>query len=178
MPVYIIMFSGAFLATMAAIILLFRKSYIDAATGSPIEFEMPLIGKVRTQSPVIAMALIGAGLLIYGLNHSQQDNLAITGEIKSDQPVTVYFVGIPQFQYTQQNSGQFSTSLPYLPDLQYRAEYVVNGRVVTEKYLKISGKAANLDLFENQITASANDPKIQPKVEVSDDEAKQFLAKQ
>jgi hypothetical protein len=142
------MFSGAFLATTAAIILLFRKSYIDAATGSPIEFEMPLIGKVRTQSPVIAMALIGAGLLIYGLNHSQQDNLAITGEIKSDQPVTVYFVGIPQFQYTQQ------------------------------KYLKISGKAANLDLFENQITASANDPKIQPKVEVSDDEAKQFLAKQ
>src|SRR5579859_2160384 len=111
MPVYIIMFSGAFLAAMAAMILLFRKSYIDAATGAPIEFEMPLIGKVRTQSPVIAIALIGAGLLIYGLQHSQQDNLAITGEIKSDEPVTVYFVGIPQFQYTQQNSGQFSTSL-------------------------------------------------------------------
>jgi hypothetical protein len=178
MPVYIMMFSGAFLAVTMAIILLFRKSYVDAATGSPIEFEMPLIGKVRTQSPVIAVALIGAGLLIYGLNHSQQDSLAITGEIKSNEPVTVYFVGIPQFQYTQQNSGQFSTSLPLIPDLQYRAEYVVNGKVVTEKYLKINGKAANLDVFENQITASASEPAIQPKVEASDAEVKQFLAHQ
>jgi hypothetical protein len=176
-PVYIMTFSGALLVAATAIILLFRKSYIDATTGSPIEFEMPVIGKIRTQSPIVAVALLGAGLLIYGVNHSQQDKLTITGEIKSSEPVTVYIVGIPQFQYTQQNSGPFSTSIPFLPDLQYRAEYVVNGRVLTEKYLKVNGKEANLDVFENLVTTPAAEPKIQPRVEVSNEAVNQFLSK-
>jgi hypothetical protein len=176
--VYIMMFSGAFVIAVSAIILLFRKAYVDAATGTPIEFEMPIIGKIKTQSPVIAIAFIGAGLLIYGVHHAQQDQLTITGSIESGQPVTVYIVGIPQFQYTQQNSGPFSTSIPYIPDLQYRAEYVVDGRVATEKYLKITGKQASLDVFQNLVTAAAGEPTIQPKLEVTDEAAKQFLAQQ
>ena len=176
LPTYVITFSGAILVVAMATVLLFRKSYIDAATGSPIEFDFPVIGKIRTQSPVVAIAFLGAGLLVYGVNHSQQDRLAISGEIKSSEPVTVYIVGIPQFQYTQQNSGPFSTSIPFLPDLQYRAEYVVNGKVLTEKYLKVKGKAANLDVFENLVAPPAADPAIQPKVEASDETVKQFLA--
>ena len=178
MPVYILMFSGAFLVAATAVIFLFRTSYIDAQTKNPIEFELPLIGKVKTQSPVVAVALLGAGLLIYGVNHAQRDTLKVTGEINSKEPVTMYIVGIPQFQYTQQNSGPFSTSIPFLPDLTYRAEYVVNGKVLNEKYLKIKGKEANLEIFENLVTPTATEPKIQPKVEASDAAVKQFLAVQ
>jgi hypothetical protein len=176
-PINVMMFSGAFLVVATTTILLFRKSYIDAATGGPIEFEMPVVGKLRTQSPVVAVAFLGAGLLMYGVSHSQEDTLTVTGEIKSSEPVTVYIVGIPQFQYTQQNSGPFSTSIPYLPDTQYRAEYVVNGKVLTEKYLKVNGREANLDVFENLVTTPAAEPMIEPKVEASDAAVRQFLSK-
>ena len=176
LPVYIMTFSGAFLLVATAIIFLFRTSYIDAETKNPIEFELPVIGKVKTQSPVVFIALLGAGLLIYGVNHTQRDTLTVTGEINSKDPVTMYIVGIPQFQYTQQNSGPFSTSIPFLPDLTYRAEYVVNGKVLNEKYLKIKGKEANLDVFDNQLPDAASEPRIQPKMEASDAAVKQFLA--
>lgn len=176
-PINIMMFSGAFLVVATTTILLFRKSYIDAVTGSPIEFDMPVIGKLRTQSPVVAVAFLGAGLLMYGVNHSREDTLSVRGEIKSSEPVTVYIVGIPQFQYTQQNSGPFSTSIPFLPDMQYRAEYVVNGKVLTEKYLKVNGKEANLDVFENLVVPSAAEPNIEPKVEANDAAVKKFLSK-
>ncbi len=59
--------------------------------------------------------------------------------------------------------------------MQYRAEYVVNGKVLNEKYLKITGTEANLDVFENLVTAA--EPRIQPKVEVSEEDAKQFLSR-
>lgn len=178
LTVYVMVFSGALLVATTAIILLFRKSYIDATTGTPVEFDMPVFGKIKTQSPVIVMLFVGCGLLIYGVKNTQQDQLTITGSIESGEPVTVYFVGIPQFQYSQQSSGAFSTSIPYVPDLSYRAEYVVGGRVVTEKYLTINGKQASLDAFQNLISATESEPAIQPKVEASDADVKQFLATQ
>ena len=138
---------------------------------------MPIVGKIKTQSPVIAIAFLGAGLLIYGQQHTQQDRLTVSGEIKSAEPVTLYIVGIPYFQYTQQGSGPFSTSVPLLPEMQYRAEYVVNGKVLNEKYMKISGKEANLDVFENLVSVTAAEPSIQPRVEVSEEDARQFLSK-
>jgi hypothetical protein len=176
LPVYVMTFSGAFLVVATAIILMFRTSYIDAETKNPIEFELPLIGKVKTQSPVVVIALLGVLLLIYGVNHTQRDTLMVTGQINSKDPVTMYIVGIPQYLYTQQNSGPFSTSIPFLPDLTYRAEYVVNGKVLTEKYLKVNGKEAHLDVFDNMLPAATDEAKIQPKVEADDAAVKQFLA--
>ena len=178
LAIYVLVFSGALLVATTAIILLFRKSYIDATTGSPVEFEMPVFGKIKTQSPVIVMLFVGCGLLIYGVKNTQQDQLTITGSIESGQPVTVYFVGVPQYQYTQQTSGAFSTSIPYLPNLSYRAEYVVDGRLVNEKSLSIKGTQASLDVFQNLITANGPETAIQPKVEANDADVKQFLATQ
>ena len=55
--------AGVTLLVGVVMLLVKRIIVLDRTTRKPMEFEFPLLGKVKTQSPVIALAVIGAVLM-------------------------------------------------------------------------------------------------------------------
>jgi hypothetical protein len=138
-------------------------------------------GSVRAigfpSAAVLALAVL-AGLLYWmfhlGLGRSP-DPVRLVGEIETTQPVTVYIVGVPEFQYTQTNSGTLHTQVPLLPNGIYRAKYVIGTEVVDDKPLVVSGRTARLDRFVNRIPAApAADLGVQD--DVGNEAARRFLS--
>jgi hypothetical protein len=51
---------------VGTLILLFKRTiYLDRETKQPVEMELPVFGKIKTQSPVIFIVLIGASLVLF-----------------------------------------------------------------------------------------------------------------
>jgi hypothetical protein len=83
---------GAGCILLGFVALLLSKIYIvDAATQTPIEFEVPFLGKLKTNYPAPVVCLIGAALVGYTLyetdaamNAAAPDEWTITGRLVSD----------------------------------------------------------------------------------------------
>jgi hypothetical protein len=174
---YIGIFTGAILLLGALLILGFGNHvYINASTGEVIEFSVPILGKIKTRSPLIFFACIGFALIITCSRMAPtRELITVDGKIDSTTPVTVYFVAVPAAEYHQQVSGEINTSIPKLENAQYRAEFVVGDKLVDDKPLTVVKGRANLALFTNAGADSRNELNVIPQVKVSDAEAAAFL---
>src|SRR5262249_36188464 len=147
--------AGFFLLASCVWLLYNRRIYVDADTKEPIQFDLPIVGKLKTQNPVIILFLIGAGLVVYPARLSsspppapcEEKQATLEGEIEGDKPVTVTVVPLPRFQATLQRPGPFKMVIPIMPDAYYRVWYSIDGRIVTDRGFDLSPNGANLAKF-------------------------------
>ena len=62
--------AGIFLLVATMLLVGFRRIYIDAETKEPITFEIPIFGKVKSQTPAVVLIIVGAFMVVYP-NHSR-----------------------------------------------------------------------------------------------------------
>ena len=145
--------AGCFLLASVVWLLHNRRIYVDADTKEPIEFDLPVIGKLKTQNPVIMLFLIGAGLVMGPVWLSNGEltpykQATVEGEIETNKPVTVTVVPLPRFQATLQGSGPFKMLIPVMPEVNYRVWFSVDGRIATDQGFDLGPDGAKLAKFK------------------------------
>jgi hypothetical protein len=148
----------------------FRRIYFDKETKQPIEIEIPLFGKVKTQAPAFALIVVAACLVMYPLSRSRPDLVTVQGDIDTGgKAVTVLVVAVPQYQATLDRAGAFHIPVPVLKDSTYRVKFIVDGRVVADQEATM-----NKGVFEVKPIGVAPEQtqsdSVATKKEVSDEE--------
>ncbi|HMD70185.1 MAG TPA: hypothetical protein VKF41_02520 [Bryobacteraceae bacterium] len=176
---YIGIVTGAVVLLISLLFLGFGKHvYVNAHTGEVIDFSLPILGRIKTRSPLIFFAGVGFALIIACSKMAPAlDLIVVDGQVDSQTPVTVYFVAVPDGQYHQQVSGPLHTSIPKLGNSQYRAEFVVGDKLVDDKPLTVVKGHADLAAFSNSGAVANGGVNLIPQDKVGDAEAKAFLNK-
>ena len=110
---------GGFAILLGVFVLLFKRIVVlDAETRQPTSFEFPLLGKVKTQTPLLVPILLSAALIVFPVTVSgrlEVPSKPLKGTImgRVDQPM-VLIVGQPDFIASADEEGRFSTYIPLL----------------------------------------------------------------
>jgi hypothetical protein len=112
-----------------------EKIYIDRETKQPIEIELPIIGKLKTNVPALALFVIGFVLCIYPmLKNPPPPELQLQGEVTNDKdyPFEVYAAIAAE---SVKNRRTFSLSVPPLAGNreEYKLLYVTEDNRVWEE---------------------------------------------
>jgi len=180
---YLVAQGAGILLLISVVWLLYKRIiYVDAATKQPIQFELPVVGKLKTQNPVIALVVIGTVLILYPLLLSDDarsarlakygEQATVEGEVETTKPVTVTVVPLPRFQATLQSSGPFKMFVPIMPDVAYRAWFSVDGRIATDQGFDLDRNGAKLAKFK--YTGETVTPSVESKKEVPDADLKRY----
>lgn len=165
--------AGVLLLISVVWLLYKRAIYLDAKTGKPVSFDVPILGKIQTQSPVIALVLIAAALVIYPATRAkdQPQQITVQGTVETDgTPVTVTVVMLPTEEETVMSSRPVTFFVPILPDTHYAARFSVNKQVQYEQDVDPNSKDAKLINFK--YVGAQPTPPVAPKKEVSDEKLK------
>jgi len=161
--------AGIILLLGTMILVGFRRIYFDKETKQPIEIDIPVFGKIKTQAPAFALIVVAACLVIYPLSRSRPDLITVQGDIDTGgKAVTVVVVAVPQYQATLDRAGAFHIPVPVLKDSTYRVKFIVDGRVVADQ-------EATLTNGTFQVKPVGVAPEVSPgstviKKEISDEE--------
>jgi hypothetical protein len=172
--------TGAVLLIAALFILGFGKNEIDHVTDQ-IVMKVPILGTIKTRQPLVAIAFAGFALLIvFGRMaqsadqaQRQDESITVDGTINSPNGATVFFVAYPKGQYSQLRSGPLQTLIPKITNMDYRAEFVVNGTVVAEQPLNVVNGHADLSEFDSQ--GAPQNLNVVPQIGASDAASANFL---
>jgi hypothetical protein len=171
--------SGVFLLVATFYLIVKRIIYIDAETKQPIQFELPLLGKVRTQSPIVFLLLVSVALILYPLKHAESDTVTLEGDVQTGgKSVTVLVVAVPHYQETLDLGGHFLIKVPLIQsDASYRVKYIIEKQVVYDDVAptnKGSNKLKPYIYAGSQTTTGTVAPWAQKKKEISDDELRRL----
>jgi hypothetical protein len=132
--------AGAIVMISTMCLIGLRRIYVDRETNTPTEFEFPLLGKMKTQSP--ALFLVAAGFMLTGYAVYQEAGLrkdsltAVTpgtleGEIDlNGASATVLVLSLPgQYQNPRETSGPFKIQVPLIPGADYQVKYEVDQHI-------------------------------------------------
>lgn len=111
-----------------------RRIYFDKETKQPIEIDIPIFGKLKTQAPAFALVVVAACLVMYPLFRSRPDLVTVRGDIDTGgKAVTILVVAVPQYQMTLDRGRAFHIPVPILKDSTYRVKFIVEGRIVADQ---------------------------------------------
>lgn len=132
--------SGAVVLLATMLLIAMRRIYIDKETNQPTEFDFPLLGKMKTQTPALFLIAVGGILSAYSSYQAaelwKQSITAtvpgtIDGEVELDgAKATVLVLAVPtQYENARQSSGTFSLPVQLLPNSEYQVKYEVDQQV-------------------------------------------------
>jgi hypothetical protein len=94
-----------------------QKIYIDSQTKQVTQIELPFLGKLKTNSPVVVLFVLGFAGLFYPIYKSETNYWHLRGEVSSGiHPVAVY--AVVQSEPLPQD-GPFDLALPKLSSGNY-----------------------------------------------------------
>jgi hypothetical protein len=127
--------AGLFLLVSTMLLIGLRRIYLDAKSKQPIEFEFPVLGKVKSQAPAFALVLVGAGMVLLPLSKMNPDEVTIEGQVDSGgRPIGMVIVPVPQYQQSFDASGPFQHALPLLQNCSgYRVKFLVDKQVIDDQ---------------------------------------------
>jgi hypothetical protein len=168
---------GAILLVFTLFLLYKGRVYLDKETRQPIEFEFPVIGKVKSQSPAFLMILVGAAMVVAPIPWRDPPKYPLEGEISAgDKSVTMQIVAVPHYQLTQHGPGRFEIRIPQLSDASYRAQFLIDKRVVLDQEARLENGRFRLPAFSwNPSAEHGSDRGIVPLKEVSDADLRRFF---
>jgi len=165
---------AGFVLLLSVVFLLSKRIiYLDSKTKQPVEIELPFFGKIQTQSPVIVLVLIAAGLVIFPITQSRQDFFKVEGNVVSSGDVRVAFIPKPRFESTVSGTSSFQIWLPVITEAQYHALYIVNNQIAHDKGFVLDPNGTILPDFTYS-PSSASQPPVQARKELSDDAVKRL----
>jgi hypothetical protein len=165
---------GIFLLISVMLLVGLRRIYFDAETKQPIEFEIPLLGKIRTQAPAFAIIAVGAGMVALPLSKMHEDLAVLNGEISTGgKSVSVLIVPTPQYQVTTDASGPFTVTVPILPDASYRVKFLVDKQIIDDQPATLEHHRL---VLQRKVVWSGppSAPVIPTKKEIPDEVLKQY----
>lgn len=127
--------AGCFLLISTMVLVGMRRIYIDKETKQPIEFEFPIIGKVKSQTPALFLIAAGVLLVLYPIGKAGTGHAVIDGEFSAQgSSVSVSVLALPQqFEASLDAAGKFTMTVPLVPDGNYRIKYEVDRQIVAEQ---------------------------------------------
>jgi len=168
--------AGVILLVGTMLLIGLRRVYIDSETKQPTEFEIPLVGKVKTQAPALVLVLAGVLLIGYAVHEDQgpiiqQGSLAGTIDLQGAS-ATVLVLAVPApYQNPRESSGPFSINVPLLPgNVDYQVKYEVDQHI-----FPVSSVFANGEIKADPFVYSQPAPAAaQPIKDISDDDLKKL----
>jgi hypothetical protein len=175
-PLLIVTQAAGILLLLSVVWLLSKgRIYLDSETKKPVSFEVPLFGKIQSQSPVIVLVLIAAGLVAYPATrtHDQIKQATVEGNVETNgTPVTVTVVMVPKDEVTVMSSGKFTIRVPLMDDTDYRARFTVNKQVQIDQGLDVS--QSHVQLLDFKYDGTPGLPPVAAKKDISDDKVKNY----
>jgi hypothetical protein len=171
---YLIICQVAGILLLAGVIslLFFRRVVLDGETKSPTSFKFPLLGELKTQTPVLVLVVVGAAMVAYPLSQRNAPTVSVSGQVTTERDsVSVLVIADPDYTHTYDTSSSFTFELPLLnSNAKYRVKYIVNKLVVKEEPVTPHNGKATLDGLTYQATPTDNEMPIKPKKDISDDQ--------
>ena len=151
------------ISLLIGVLLLLAKRIIvlDHETKQPMEFEFPVLGKVKTQSPVIALAIIGALLIAYSVHERRLslEEVRIEGDVDAGgKTVTFVVVAVPKYQFSINTFSAnraigptpYAQPVPLIPDstlrvLMYVDQTIIDDQVAEPKSGKVRLRAVRYE---------------------------------
>jgi len=132
--------SGAVILFATMLLIAMRRIYVDKETNQATEFDFPLLGKIKTQTPALFLVAVGGMLSAYSSYQAaelwKQSIIStipgtLDGEIQLDgAKATVLVLAVPsQYENARQSSGKFSLPVQLLPNSDYQVKYEVDQQV-------------------------------------------------
>lgn len=171
-PLIICEIAGVLLLLGTMLLVGFRRIYFDDK-GAPIEVELRILGKLKTQSPVVALVFVAAALVLVPLTYLKPGLATIKGKVlnTAGKTVEVEILGVPTYQETLNAPGDFEIKVPILKDTSYRAKFIVDRQILGENVINFAHGAATLADYEYQQLPgqAANPQQIVPQKGVPDE---------
>jgi hypothetical protein len=166
--------AGVLLLLMTMLLIGLRRIYVDARTGEPIEFEFPVIGKIKTQAPAIVLVLVGAALVVVPLSRPTVQRATLEGDVDTGgKTVTVLVVALPHYEETLTQSGHFSLPLPLIEDATYRVKFIVDKEIVYEQEALLNQRVLKIKPVVWK-PSSSPPTQIRTRKDVSDEDLKKL----
>jgi len=121
--------AGILLLACTMLLIGLRRIYFDAKTKQPIEIELPLFGKVKTQAPAFALIVVGAFLVFYPTARPQPDMVTFHGSVDTKGKSVTVMVVVPQYQQVLDSPGSFHIPVQVIKDASYRVKFIVDKRI-------------------------------------------------
>jgi hypothetical protein len=169
--------AGLFLVASTMLLVGLRRIYFDAKTKQPIEFELPLIGKIKSQAPAFALVLVGACMVIFPLTKMSPDQATISGRVETGgKSVTMMVVAIPHYQQSFDASGPIELPVPLLQGVSgYRVKFLVDRQVIDDQQAVVQGGRIQLNPVKwNEPQEASPLTSFTTQKEVSDEELRQL----
>jgi hypothetical protein len=155
---------------LGAFWLLFKqKIYLNAETKDIMFVELPLLGKLKTNAPSLAIFVLGLVAVGFPYYLSRTQYLSVHQHFASNEyPISVYAVC---HENSIENDGELDLPVPILPDSDYKPAIVYRVGAITEAETldmsKAKGGVLQLDGRTITLPASATPlkPNISPKPE-------------
>jgi hypothetical protein len=163
--------SGVFLLACTMLLVGLRRIYFDQTTKEPILIEIPLIGKLRTQAPALALIFVGAVLVVYPTMKTGPDMVTIDGDVSAlTKSMNVVVVAEPTFEQTLNSSSHYHLRIPALKDTSFRVKFIVDKEIIADQYVSVVKGSATLKplTYEPPPEERTLHSRITPKKEVSD----------
>jgi hypothetical protein len=145
--------------------LLFKqKIYLDATTKQVMYVELPLIGKMKTNAPSLAIIVLGLIAVIIPFYYSRTRYLSVHQHFTSNSyPISVYAVCN---EHSIENDGELHLQVPLLSESTYEPAIVYRVGTITEAESLDLSKAKNGSLQLSGRTISLTDvgPTLRPDV--------------
>lgn len=167
--------AGVFLLACTMLLIGLRRIYFDAKTKQPIEIELPLFGKIRTQAPAFGLIVVGAFLVFYPMARPKPEIFTIQGSIDTKgKSVTVLVVPVPQYQQTFYGPGHFSMPVQLIKDASYRVKFLVDEQIKADVEPTRDKNGLVVKPFDWTPPPSSEVVAIKPQKEISDEELKKL----
>ncbi len=154
---YLSAISGAFVIIGGIVLIGKRKIYIDQATKKPIEFELPLFGKFKSNTPALALFFFGTFLITYPIMKRPAPppiapDVHLDGEITNDKdyPFEVYAAVEAE---RVSNHRTFSIKVPQLSGDrdEYKLLYLTDDRRFCEERVPVKNKSERITLQTKEV---------------------------
>jgi hypothetical protein len=119
---HICQFSGLVMIIGSLFLIFKEKVYLDAVTKEVMFVELPKLGKLRTNAPILAVIALGLVAVIYPVYLDRTTYITVRGKVESNiHPVSVYAVAS---QATSGNNEDLIIAIPQLPSKDYQPHIV------------------------------------------------------
>jgi hypothetical protein len=141
------MLAGLLLLVGVLFLLYKRVVFIDRHTERAVEFELPVLGRIRTQSPVLALAAFGVAMVTYPvyLSTRGQQSIELSGSLDTGgRSAEILVVAMPSYQtsiHKPVGEQSFSLPIPLLPNTTYRVRVFVDEILVADAPTKMEAGA-------------------------------------
>lgn len=168
--------SGILLLAGTMVLLFFRRVVLDAESKTPTRFKLPLFGEITTQTPVLALVLIGAVMIIYPLSKREASTVTVSGTVDpGNSSVAVLVIADPDYSHSYDAAGNFKFEFPLLNSkATYRVKFIANKQIIDDQQVDVQHGRVALRQVSYVPKIGDDTTRITPRKDISDDQLKKL----